>query len=200
MNTMLPHLLAETSCVEDFLRLLAEEAQAMENGRFAELPALTEQKTALLDRVATLDRARESAQVALGFGPGRAGAEAAAAADGEASQQAWSALLALADRARDNNRRNGSMVCAPSRVHAGGAALHAGRRATLLRAGRHPQGRGRRGDEAGAGLGAAAPAMAAFHLGDRACDQLLENPDVHVSKLADVETRLAHLVLPKPSQ
>ena len=107
---MLVHLLAEKSCVEEFLALLDQEAEAMKNGRFAELPQLTERKTGLLDRMAALDQARESAQVARGFEPGRAGADAAAAADGEASLAAWTALVELAQQARADNRRNGSMV------------------------------------------------------------------------------------------
>ncbi|MEJ1167792.1 flagella synthesis protein FlgN [Variovorax sp. CCNWLW235] len=110
MNTVLVHLLAEKSCVEEFLALLDQEADAMKNGRFAELPHLTERKTGLLDRMAALDQARESAQVARGFEPGRAGADAAAAADGEASLAAWTALVELAQQARADNRRNGSMV------------------------------------------------------------------------------------------
>jgi len=107
---MLVHLLAEKSCVEEFLSLLDQEADAMKNGRFAELPVLTERKTGLLDRMAALDQAREAAQVARGFEPGRAGADAAAAADGEASLAAWTALVELAQQARTDNRRNGSMV------------------------------------------------------------------------------------------
>ncbi|MDR6886913.1 MULTISPECIES: flagella synthesis protein FlgN [Variovorax] len=107
---MLVHLLAEKSCVEEFLSLLDQEADAMKNGRFAELPVLTERKTGLLDRMAALDQAREAAQVARGFEPGRVGADAAAAADGEASLAAWTALVELAHQARTDNRRNGSMV------------------------------------------------------------------------------------------
>ncbi|MET3444546.1 flagella synthesis protein FlgN [Variovorax paradoxus] len=107
---MLVHLLAEKSCVEEFLSLLDQEADAMKNGRFKELPLLTERKTGLLDRMAALDQAREAAQVARGFEPGRAGADAAAAADGEASLAAWRTLMELAQQARADNRRNGSMV------------------------------------------------------------------------------------------
>ena len=107
---MLVHLLAEKSCVEEFLALLDQEADAMKNGRFAELPQLTERKTGLLDRMAALDQARESAQVARGFEPGRTGADAAAAADGGAALAAGAALVELAEQARADNRRNGSMV------------------------------------------------------------------------------------------
>ncbi|MEJ7687457.1 MAG: flagellar protein FlgN [Variovorax sp.] len=107
---MLAHLLAEKACVEDFVSALDREAAAMRDGLFAELGPLTETKAALLDRMASLDHAREAAQVARGFEPGRAGAAAAAAADGEASSAAWAALLDAAERARTDNRRNGAMV------------------------------------------------------------------------------------------
>ncbi|CAN7562535.1 flagella synthesis protein FlgN [Variovorax paradoxus] len=107
---MLLHLLAEKTCVEEFLSVLEREAEAMKNGLFAELPSLTGRKAGLLDRMAALDQARESAQVARGFEPGRAGADAAAAADGEASLAAWTALVELAQQAKASNRRNGAMV------------------------------------------------------------------------------------------
>jgi flagella synthesis protein FlgN len=107
---LLPHLLAEKSCVEEFLHVLDLEAQAMKNSLFADLGPLTESKAALLDRMAALDQARESAQAALGFEPGRAGADEAAAAAGAASQEAWAALLQLAERAKAGNLQVGSMV------------------------------------------------------------------------------------------
>ena len=107
---MLLHLLAEKTCVEEFLSVLEQEAEAMKNGLFAELPSLTGRKAGLLGRMAALDQARESAQVARGFEPGRAGADAAAAADGEASLAAWTALVELAQQAKASNRRNGAMV------------------------------------------------------------------------------------------
>jgi len=110
MNTMLLYLHAEKSCVEEFLTVLDAEEQAMSDGRFDELASISEQKTQLLERIAELDRQRETAQAALGFEPGADGAEAAAAAGGEATRQAWAALLELAERARAHNLRNGSIV------------------------------------------------------------------------------------------
>jgi len=107
---MLLHLLAEKTCVEEFLSVLEREAEAMKNGLFAELPSLTGRKAGLLDRMAALDQAREAAQVARGFEPRRAGADAAAAAGGEASLAAWTALVELAQQAKASNRRNGAMV------------------------------------------------------------------------------------------
>ena len=46
----------------------------------------------------------------MGFEPGRAGADAAATAAGTTAQEAWAALLQLAERAKAGNRRNGAMV------------------------------------------------------------------------------------------
>lgn len=110
MNTMLLYLHAEKSCVEEFLAILSQEEQAMTNRRFTELDHITEQKVQMLDRLAELDRQREAAQAALGFEPGRAGADAAAAAGGETTLHAWAALLELAEQARLHNLRNGSIV------------------------------------------------------------------------------------------
>jgi len=110
MNAMLLYLHAEKSCVEEFLSVLDREEQAMKEGRFAEIDGLTDQKMSLLDRMAELDRQRETAQAALGFAPGRIGADAAAAAGGEQTQRAWTELLALAEEASSRNLRNGSIV------------------------------------------------------------------------------------------
>lgn len=110
MNTMLLYLHAQKSCVEELLAVLDQEQATMADARFGELPAVTARKVELLDRLALLDRQRETAQVALGFEPGAAGADAAAAAGGEPTRQVWSALLALAEEARARNLRNGSLV------------------------------------------------------------------------------------------
>jgi flagella synthesis protein FlgN len=110
MSSLLPHLLAESAGIEEYLALLAEEERAMADGRFKGLPALTALKAALQERMAELDRQREARQLALGFAGGRAGADAAAQAGGEATCTAWAALLGLAERAKAANRRNASMV------------------------------------------------------------------------------------------
>ena len=103
------HLLDEVACIEALLAQLDSERQAMTEGRFADLPPITAEKTRMLDRIAGLDRERELAQAALGFGPGRAGAQAAAQSD-EGLGRAWASLLALAEEVRDRNYRNGTMV------------------------------------------------------------------------------------------
>lgn len=110
--TLLTHLRTETACIEEFLSVLDREAQAMSDGAFTDLAAIAGQKTVLLDRMAELDTQREAMQAALGFEPGRAGADAAAATGGPDVTQAWAALLELAGQARGHNLRNGSMVYA----------------------------------------------------------------------------------------
>lgn len=109
---LLAHLRTEAACIEEFLSVLEREAKAMADGVFTDLAAIAGQKTVLLDRMAELDAQREALQAALGFEPGRAGADAAAAAGGPEAGQAWAALLALAGQARSHNLRNGSMVYA----------------------------------------------------------------------------------------
>lgn len=110
--SLLAHLRTETASIQEFLALLDREAKAMSDNVFGDLAAIAGQKNLMLDRMATLDVEREALQVALGFAPGRAGADAAAAASGAAVQQAWVELLVLAVQARSHNLRNGSMVYA----------------------------------------------------------------------------------------
>lgn len=112
MTTLLAQLRAEAGCIGEFLVALDEEAQALSDSAFDALNAIADRKTALLDRMAELDQQRESLQATLGFGPGRAGAEAAAAAGGEPTRQAWRELLALAEDARNRNLHNGTLVYA----------------------------------------------------------------------------------------
>lgn len=100
---LLGHLIAQGDCLDAFIAALEAEDEALREGRLQDLPGLTAGKNALLARIAELDQAREAAQVALGHPPGRAGADAAAAS--QCLQDAWSALLARAQRARDLNRR-----------------------------------------------------------------------------------------------
>lgn len=110
MNALLKQLRAESAAIVDFIALLGEEEQAMVGGRFGELPSLTHRKAALQQRMGELDQQREELQKAMGFGPGRAGADAAAASQGEETHAAWAHLLALAGQAQAGNRHNASIV------------------------------------------------------------------------------------------
>ncbi|WP_198088772.1 flagella synthesis protein FlgN [Variovorax sp. E3] len=111
-KALLAQLRTEAACIEEFLAVLDREAKAMSAGVFNDLAAIAGEKTRLLDRMAELDREREAMQAALGYEPGRAGADAAAAAGGPEVGQAWAELLVLAVQARSHNMRNGSLVYA----------------------------------------------------------------------------------------
>lgn len=108
MNTLAAHLRAQSDCLDTFIAALQAEDESLQAGRLSDLPPLTERKNALLARIAELDRAREAAQLALGFPPGRTGADAAAVSQG--LHDVWSALLARAESARQLNRRVAAKV------------------------------------------------------------------------------------------
>lgn len=111
MNTLLlHHLTREHVVVGTFLELLDQEADAMTHGQFSALPELAERKSELADQIALLGRQRESEQVRLGYAADRKGADAAAAAGGEALQKAWADLRECAAQAHESNHRNGVMI------------------------------------------------------------------------------------------
>ena len=93
-----------------FLELLVQEAQAMTEGAFAELPGLAERKSHLAAQITLISTRRDAQQVAQGYGPGRRGADAAAAAGDATLKAAWRELLARAAEAHELNHRNGVMV------------------------------------------------------------------------------------------
>lgn len=100
----------EHAAIGVFLELLDQEARAMADGAFAELPGLAERKARMAGQIAHIGSRRDAQQQALGYGPGRRGADAAAAAGDPALQTTWRELLARAAQARDLNHRNGVMV------------------------------------------------------------------------------------------
>ena len=111
MSSPLVELLnREHAAIGVFLELLGQEAQAMTDGAFAELPGLAERKSHLADQITLIGRRREAQQQALGHGPGRSGADAAATAGDAALKTAWQQLLARAAEAHELNHRNGVMV------------------------------------------------------------------------------------------
>jgi flagella synthesis protein FlgN len=107
---LLRQLAREQAATEEFLQLLELEAQAMTGGAFATLPALAQRKSQLADEITLLTRQREKEQMAMGFTADRSGAQACAAAGGQALQQAWASLLEQAEQARAHNHRNGVMI------------------------------------------------------------------------------------------
>lgn len=108
MDALLGHLLAQGDCLDTFIAALEAEDEALQEGRLGDLPALTERKNILLARIAELDRAREQAQAALGHPAGPAAADAAA--PDQRLRNAWTELLARAERARQLNRRVAAKV------------------------------------------------------------------------------------------
>lgn len=100
----------ERAAIGMLLELLGEEALSMTEGAFAELTGLAERKSQLADQIALIGRRREAQQQALGYGPGRSGADAAAAAGDVTLKTAWRELLARAAEAHALNHRNGVMV------------------------------------------------------------------------------------------
>ena len=111
MSKVLVDLLSrEHAAIGVFLELLGQEAQAMTDGSFAELPGLAERKARMAEQIAHIGSRRDAQQEALGYGPGRSGADAAAAAGDAVLKSAWRELLARAAEARDLNHRNGVMV------------------------------------------------------------------------------------------
>jgi flagella synthesis protein FlgN len=109
-GTLLKHVTQELVAVRAFLELLDQEAQAMIHGDFTKLAGLAGRKSELADQIVLIGKQRESEQLALGYDADRTGADAAAAAGGEALQEAWRDLLSNAAEARACNHRNGVMV------------------------------------------------------------------------------------------
>jgi flagella synthesis protein FlgN len=100
----------EHAAIGLFLELLGREARAMTEGAFAELPGLAERKSLLADQITLLGRRREAQQLSMGHGPGRSGADAAAAAGDTTLKTAWRELLECAAQAHELNHRNGVMI------------------------------------------------------------------------------------------
>lgn len=107
---LLSRFTEERGVIETFIGLLDQEADALVHGKFTQLPALTERKTQIADRLAILDLERERQQIDLGFTADHDGANAAALAGGENLQRAWQELLDCAEQARERNHRNGVLI------------------------------------------------------------------------------------------
>lgn len=105
LTSLLGCLQMQGAALAEFAQALDDEARAMNQGHFAQLPALIERKTELARQIGELDRERTQLQRRAGFdpaGPPRPGEQAL--------HQAWARLRAQASRARADNHRNGVMV------------------------------------------------------------------------------------------
>ncbi|AXK67215.1 MULTISPECIES: flagella synthesis protein FlgN [Burkholderia] len=100
----------EHATVEAFASLLAYEEKALTTPEPLDmLPGIVEKKTALLDRLALLERARDTQLSALGFPAGKKGMDQAAERDARLAGR-WQLLLQAAERARQANANNGMLI------------------------------------------------------------------------------------------
>lgn len=103
-------LQAEAQAVEQFTALLEDEAVALtERPAFDELPALTESKNRIAQRLAELAAQRNNVLREMGLASDQAGTEAAVARH-PALEPAWRSLLAGVAHARELNLRNGALI------------------------------------------------------------------------------------------
>ncbi|MBN3821730.1 flagellar protein FlgN [Paraburkholderia sp. Se-20369] len=100
----------EHATVEAFASLLAYEEKALATPQpLAMLPDIIEKKTELIDRLAQLERARDTQLGALGFPGGKKGMDQAAERDARLSGR-WQLLQQAAERARQANANNGMLI------------------------------------------------------------------------------------------
>jgi flagellar biosynthesis protein FlgN len=109
-DALLATVIDETAAVAAFEALLAFEQKALTAARPLEvLPSLIEQKTALTEQLAALEKQRDIQLGALGLPPGSAGMQQAVADDEELTGH-WEQLLAAAKRAQRGNNNNGVLI------------------------------------------------------------------------------------------
>ncbi|WP_179405436.1 flagella synthesis protein FlgN [Burkholderia guangdongensis] len=100
----------EHATVEAFASLLAYEEKALTTPEPLQmLPGIVDQKTELIERLANLERTRDTQLSALGFPAGKKGMDQAAARDTRLAGR-WQLLQQAAERARRANATNGMLV------------------------------------------------------------------------------------------
>ena len=109
-DALLATVTEEVAAVQAFESLLAEEEKALIAAQpLPALPSIIENKTALTERIAVLEKARDAQLNELGFPGGFVGMEAAAADDRAIAEQ-WALLTAAARRAKQGNNNNGVLI------------------------------------------------------------------------------------------
>lgn len=109
-DALLATLTEEVAAVQAFESLLADEEKALIAAQpLPALPSIIENKTALTERISSLEKTRDAHLNALGFPAGFIGMEAAAAGDGAIAEQ-WALLTAAARRAKQGNNNNGVLI------------------------------------------------------------------------------------------
>ncbi|HVE05683.1 MAG TPA: flagellar protein FlgN [Paraburkholderia sp.] len=109
-DALLDTILDEYATVEAFASLLAFEQKALSAVSPLEtLPPIIEQKMAMADKLAMLERTREAQLQARGLPSGKHGMAIAVAKDARLGEH-WGALQKSAERARRLNADNGLMI------------------------------------------------------------------------------------------
>lgn len=109
-DALLATVIDETAAVQAFESLLAFEEKALTAASPLEtLPSIIEQKTALTEQLAALERLRDEHLGALGLPAGFVGMQQAVT-DDETLSAHWKELLAAAGRARRGNNNNGVLI------------------------------------------------------------------------------------------
>jgi flagellar biosynthesis protein FlgN len=109
-DALLATVIEELEAVQAFESLLAFEEKALIAASPLEaLPSIIEQKTAMTERIAGLEKQRDAQLAALGFAGGFAGMESAVTKD-ERLVEPWKLLRAAATRAKQANNNNGVLI------------------------------------------------------------------------------------------
>jgi flagellar biosynthesis protein FlgN len=109
-DALLDTIIDEYATVEAFASLLAFEQKALTAvSPIDTLPPIVEQKTAMAEKLAMLERTREAQLQARGLPGGRHGMDIAAAKDTRLNEH-WGALKKSAERASRLNADNGLMI------------------------------------------------------------------------------------------
>ena len=109
-DALLATLIDEHATVEAFASLLAYEEKALVSADGMDaLPQIVEQKTALTQRLAGLEKARDAQLAGLGLPGGRKGIEMACDGDTRLASQ-WALLKGSTERARRQNLTIGMMI------------------------------------------------------------------------------------------
>lgn len=109
-DALLATLIDEHATVEAFASLLAVEQKALTSAEgLSSLSKIVEEKTVLTQRLAGLEKARDTQLAGLGLPAGRKGIEMACEGDTRIAGQ-WELLKGSTERARRANLTNGMMI------------------------------------------------------------------------------------------
>lgn len=123
MSDVVDLLAREAELVAEFIAALSDEQRALSQGDIDPLAAINARKSALAEKLNTLEAERDATLAAGGFEAGRSGmARWLASHDRESSAAAqWGQLLKLAAEARNLNNLNGQLIAL--RLQATGEAI-----------------------------------------------------------------------------